>query len=53
MEKREKITLKKKDTIVKEILINLNYTYREEKKNTFFKINQEYKEWKKVFNEKD
>ncbi len=36
-----------------DILINLNYTYREEKKNTFFKIDQEYKEWKKIFNEKD
>ena len=36
-----------------DILVNLNYTYREEQKNTFFKIDQEYKEWIKIFNEKD
>ena len=36
-----------------DILVNLNHTYREKKKNTFFRINHEYKEWKKLFNEKN
>ena len=36
-----------------DILINLNYCNKEEKKNTFFRINHEYKEWIRIFNEKN